>query len=295
MPFLRSMAQMTTSSQAARVAMRTLSPPLLPDPVVPANRACRRRNDTRHGSASSNGPEVDRLGDRPGGRPGPRDRLGVRVGVEHAQFAPVGLAVAGRVDADRAAVGAERRFDRGYPRGHVGDGLPAGQAEPGPPAPQVHAGGLDLGAGQADRLGDVRPGGERALHSGPGAAAPVRPPRDREDDRADAEDLRQRRGERAEQRGDREPPARREHGRSRVDPFGEPGQADPRAEHDERERGQVGDGEQPRPPVRVRGVEPPARRRGPRPPWWRARSRSGTATPSRARITATGTGSGRCR
>ena len=47
---------MTTSSHAARVAMRTLSPPLLPDPVVPANSACRRRNDTRHCSASSNGP-----------------------------------------------------------------------------------------------------------------------------------------------------------------------------------------------------------------------------------------------
>ena len=125
-------------------------------------------------------PEVDRLGDGPGGRAGPRDRLGVRVGVEHPQFAPVGLAVAGRVDADRAAVGAERRFDRRYPRGHVGDGLPAGQAEPGPPAPQVHAGGLDLGAGQADRLGDVGPRGERALHSRPwpgGAGAPTTGPR----------------------------------------------------------------------------------------------------------------------
>ena len=36
--------------------MSTLRPPLLPDPVVPANSACRRRKDTRHGSASSNGP-----------------------------------------------------------------------------------------------------------------------------------------------------------------------------------------------------------------------------------------------
>ena len=36
--------------------MSTLSPPLLPEPVAPPNSACRRRNSTRHGSASSNGP-----------------------------------------------------------------------------------------------------------------------------------------------------------------------------------------------------------------------------------------------
>ena len=54
------------------------------------------------------GPEVDRLGDGPGGRAGPRDRFGVRVGVEDPQFAAVGLAVPGRVDADRATVGTER-------------------------------------------------------------------------------------------------------------------------------------------------------------------------------------------
>ena len=53
-------------------------------------------------------PEVDGLGDRAGGRAGPRDRFGVRVGVEDPKFAAVGLAVAGRVEADRAAVGTER-------------------------------------------------------------------------------------------------------------------------------------------------------------------------------------------
>jgi hypothetical protein len=55
-PFLRSMAQITTSSQAASVAMRTLRPPLLPDPVIPTNRVCLRRKDMRQGSASSSGP-----------------------------------------------------------------------------------------------------------------------------------------------------------------------------------------------------------------------------------------------
>ena len=224
--------------------------------------------------------EVDRLGDRPGGRPGPADRLGVRVGVQDPQFAPVGLAVAGRVDADRAAVGAERRFDRGYPRGHVGDGLPAGQADPRPPSPQVDARRLELRAGQADRLGDVRPRGEGALHADPGPAAPVRPPRDREDQRADPQSLRERRRERAEERRGREPRARGEHGRRRVDALGEPRQADA-ARRTSRARTRRG--------RRRRAgttTSAGARRgatslpRGPRPPWWRARSRSGTATPA---------------
>ena len=47
---------MTTSAQADRLAISTFRPPHLPDPVVPASRACRRRNRTRHGAASSNGP-----------------------------------------------------------------------------------------------------------------------------------------------------------------------------------------------------------------------------------------------
>jgi hypothetical protein len=36
--------------------MSTLRPPLLPDPVDPPTSTCRRRNSTRHGIASSNGP-----------------------------------------------------------------------------------------------------------------------------------------------------------------------------------------------------------------------------------------------
>jgi len=40
----------------ARAAMRMLRPPVLPEPVVPTNSACRRRKETRHWSASSNGP-----------------------------------------------------------------------------------------------------------------------------------------------------------------------------------------------------------------------------------------------
>ena len=56
MPRLRSMAQMTTSRHAARLPSSSFSPPLLPAPVAPPTMACRRRNSTRHGSASSNGP-----------------------------------------------------------------------------------------------------------------------------------------------------------------------------------------------------------------------------------------------
>ena len=48
---------MTTSSQATRLPMSTLSQPLLPPPVAPPARPCRRRNSTRHGVASSNGPK----------------------------------------------------------------------------------------------------------------------------------------------------------------------------------------------------------------------------------------------
>ena len=56
MPRLRSMAQITTSAQAARLPMSTLRPPLLPDPDTPPSRACRRSSRTRAGVASSNGP-----------------------------------------------------------------------------------------------------------------------------------------------------------------------------------------------------------------------------------------------
>ena len=74
-----------------------------------------------------------------------------------------------------------------------------------------------------------------------------------------AEDLRNRRRERAEQARDRQPRACRERRRARVDPFGEPGQVEPRAERDQRPRGHGRTGQKIRPPVRVRGVEPPAR------------------------------------
>ena len=56
MPFFRSIAQRTTSRQAARLPISTLSPPLLPDPVVPPKMPCTRAKSTRHGDASSNGP-----------------------------------------------------------------------------------------------------------------------------------------------------------------------------------------------------------------------------------------------
>ena len=84
--------------------------------------------------------QVDRLGDRGDRRAGPRDRVGVRVAVQHAQFTAVGEVIGGRVDADRVAVGAQPRFDRGDLGHHVGDGLAACQPEPGAPAPQVHRG-----------------------------------------------------------------------------------------------------------------------------------------------------------
>jgi hypothetical protein len=58
MPCLRSMAQMTVSVQAVRLAMMTLMQPDLPDPVVPPARVCRRRNSTVAGVASSNGPRL---------------------------------------------------------------------------------------------------------------------------------------------------------------------------------------------------------------------------------------------
>ena len=93
--------------------MSTFSPPLLPDPVDPPNTACRRRNSTRHGSASSNGPSsagsvIER--DR---RTRPRDRVRVRVAVEYPQLEPVGQVIGGRVDAHRAPEGAKPRLDRG--------------------------------------------------------------------------------------------------------------------------------------------------------------------------------------
>ena len=56
MPRLRSIAQMTTSRQAARLPIRTLRPPLLPEPDTPPRSTCRRSNSTLAAVASSNGP-----------------------------------------------------------------------------------------------------------------------------------------------------------------------------------------------------------------------------------------------
>lgn len=55
-PFLRWIAQMTTSWQAMRLPISTWSPPLLSDPVAPPNMPCGRMNKTRHREAFSNGP-----------------------------------------------------------------------------------------------------------------------------------------------------------------------------------------------------------------------------------------------
>jgi hypothetical protein len=65
----------------------------------------------------------------------------------------------------------------------------------------------------------------------------MRPPRDSEHERADAEHLRRRRGERAEQSSDRQPRTHREHHDSRVDTLGERHEPYPRAEYDECGRG----------------------------------------------------------
>ena len=98
------MAQMTTSPQAARLPMRTLRPPLLPEPVAPPNEGvpAQEQHAARFGVLER--AEVDRLGDRGDRRAGPGDRVGVRVVVEDPQLAPVGQVIGGRVDADRAAV-----------------------------------------------------------------------------------------------------------------------------------------------------------------------------------------------
>ena len=58
MPRFRSIPQMTTSRQATRFPMRTFSPPLLPDPVVPPKMPCRRAKTTWHNAASSNSPRT---------------------------------------------------------------------------------------------------------------------------------------------------------------------------------------------------------------------------------------------
>lgn len=128
--------------------------------------------------------EVHWLSDRPRGWAGPRDDRRVRFGVEDTQFAPVGLVVS-CADADGAAVGAERGFDRGYAAGQVGNSLSVRQLDVRPPSPLVNSGGLDLGPGKADRPSDIGPGGECALHVSPGTTSAVRPPGNWEDERAE--------------------------------------------------------------------------------------------------------------
>ena len=205
--------------------------------------------------------QVDRLGDRGDRWAVPRDRVGVRVVVQDAQLAAVGEVIGGRVDADRVAVRAEPRFERGDLRHHVGDGLAAGQAEPGAPPPQVHRGGHDLRAGQADRPGDVRPGRDGPCDADFRAAPAVGPPRDRQHQPADAERLRERRGERTHRGRHRVPGAAREHRHGHVEPFQPRGDAEPRAERGEHPRGDTGNGEDERPPRRQRAVRVPSERR----------------------------------
>jgi hypothetical protein len=134
--------------------------------------------------------QVDRFRDRGNRGAGPWDRVGVRVAGQDAQLTAVGEIVRSGVDTDRVAVGPESRLDGGYLRHHVGDGLAAGQAEPGAPSPQVHRGGHDLRASQPDVPGDVGPGRDGAFHADLRAATAVRPPRDRQHQPADAERLR---------------------------------------------------------------------------------------------------------
>ena len=137
MPFLRSMPHRTTSRQADRLPISTLRPPLA-HAGRPAEQdvAAKERDPARDRVLER--AQLDGLGDRGDRRAGPRDRVGVRVGVEHAQLAPVGVIVRRRVHADGTPEGAETRFDGGYFRDHVVDGLAPGQPEPGAPAPKVH-------------------------------------------------------------------------------------------------------------------------------------------------------------
>ena len=152
--------------------------------------------------------------------------------------------------------------------------------------------GLDLGAGQADRLGDVRPRGDGALHSCPGAAASVRPPGNGEQERAEAEDLRHRRRERTEQRRRpraSRPPRARWRPRRRARRAG----AGRRVRRIGTARTRPGRRRQAGTPTSAgawRGATSPPR--GPRPPWWRARSRSGTATRAGPGAPRRGRGSG---
>ena len=86
MPRLRSMAQMTTSRQAARLRHEHVEPAALArsgraaEDGVPAQ----EQHAARFGVLERS--QVDRLGDGGDRRSGPRDRVGVRVAVKHPQF-----------------------------------------------------------------------------------------------------------------------------------------------------------------------------------------------------------------
>jgi len=89
--------------------------------------------------------------------------------------------------ADGSAKCPKAGFDRGNPRGHVGDGLPACESEPGAPPPHVYGRGHYFGADEADCPRDVWPGRELAFYSDLRAPASVAPPRHGEKHSADGE------------------------------------------------------------------------------------------------------------
>ena len=127
------------------------------------------------------------------------------------------------------------------------------------PSPHIDVRRHDLRPWQADRERQIS--GHAAsvrCNAHLRAVAPVRPPRNRaEHGRTDAQDLRKRRGEWAEQGGTASQAGHRGCHHARIDPLGEPGQAEPRAERHDPARGFNGDTEQVRPPVRVREMYPP--------------------------------------
>ena len=183
MPRLRSMAQMTTSRHAARLAISSLSPPLWPEPV----RRPRWRAQDQHPARSGilERPQVDRLCD--GGDRGPATGWRRRAGRGPARAARSGWrghrVWGGR---GRRCGGCRTPTQSRVPSPYVGDGLAACEPEPGPPPPQVHRGPDDLRAGQPDLVRDPGPGGNGALHPDLRAAPTVGPPRDRQHQGADA-------------------------------------------------------------------------------------------------------------
>ena len=117
--------------------------------------------------------ERDRVSDGPDRRPWPRQVVGMWVFRQYSnRYAPcvggVGL------HSDGAGSGTEAGLDRRYPSYDVGGRLAVVQGDAGAPAPRVHDGRHDAGAGQTRPLGNVRPGLDGAFHASPAPA--VRPP-----------------------------------------------------------------------------------------------------------------------